>query len=369
MRISIALTLMLSACAASNNGATGDDGSGGGGGGSGGSDTNDAGNSVGGGGGNGSGSGSGSTTTATALVFGIVGDTRPVSIDDAANYPTAIISKIYQDIQNETSHPTFVVGTGDYQYASTTGSEQQTQIDKYMTARAAFSGALYPAMGNHECTGYTDSNCGSGNSDGVTKNMTAFIDTMLSPIGETLPYYTEHVQAADGSWTAKFVVVACNAWTSAQSTWLSAQLAEQTTYTFVVRHESVADMSTTKCADSQTAINAHPLTLLIVGHTHEYSHEKSDREIINGIGGAPLTSGTNYGYSIVERNADGTLTVTTCRLYVARHDRFVLDPGKWLGRVADAIGIAAMVALAIGGLGCKRDHARVRRRDHRAWCR
>jgi hypothetical protein len=50
--------------------------------------------------------------------------------------------------------------------------------------------------------------------------------------------------------------------------------------------------------------------MLIVGHTHEYAHYANDKEIIVGNGGAPLTSGVNYGYVIVARNASGTLTVT-----------------------------------------------------------
>ncbi len=261
--------------------------------------------------------GAAATSDATAVTgssnftFAIVGDTRPASIDDTTNYPTPIITKIYQDIEGATPHPSLVIGTGDYQYASTTGSDSAPQLAKYMAARAAFSGPFYPAMGNHECTGYTDSNCGTGNPDGVTKNMTDFVSSMLSPIGETNPYYVEKVAAGDNSWTAKFVVIACNAWTSAQSSWLTQALSESTTYTFVVRHESVADMSATKCSASQTIVAAHPLTLLIVGHTHEYSHVAYSKEIINGIGGAPLTSGTNYGYTIVNRNSNGTLTVTT----------------------------------------------------------
>jgi predicted phosphodiesterase len=170
---------------------------------------------------------------------------------------------------------------------------------------------MYPAMGNHECTGATASNCGQGATNGITKNMTDFVSTMLAPISVTQPYYTETFTAADNSWTAKVVFVACNAWSSTQSTWLSSQLAQPTTYTFVVRHESVADVSQTACSASQTVINAHPLTLLIVGHTHEYRHESYDKEIIVGIGGAPLTSGTNYGYTVVTRNTDGTLSVTT----------------------------------------------------------
>ena len=264
------------------------------------------------GGTSGSGSnGSGGSGADDALVFAIVGDTRPPSVDDTANYPTDIIGAIYADIEAAAPRPQFAIGTGDYQFASTSGSQQQPQLDAYMTARAAFSGPLYPAMGNHECTGYTDSNCGTGNTDGVTKNMTAFISTMLAPIGQTKPYYVENLAAGDHSWTAKIVFVACNAWDSTQSTWLTQQLAVPTTYTFVVRHESAADMSGTKCSASQTTIDEHPLTLLD-GRAHARVPPRAyDHEVIIGIGGAPLTSGTNYGYTIVTRNADGTLTVAT----------------------------------------------------------
>ncbi len=129
--------------------------------------------------------GSGGATS--DLTFAIVGDTRPVSIDDTANYPTEIITKIYADLEEASPKPSFVVGTGDYQYASTSGGEQPAQIAKYMAARAGFSGPFYPAMGNHECTGYTDSNCGAGNPDGVTENLTAFESAMLTPIGESAP--------------------------------------------------------------------------------------------------------------------------------------------------------------------------------------
>jgi hypothetical protein len=297
MRIGLSFVIVaLAACAAQNSSNPGgDDGSG----------SNP-------GGGSGSGSGSGSNVTKTSdLVFAVVGDTRPSSIDDTSNYPTAVITKIFQDIESASPKVQFAIGTGDYQFASTSGSEQQPQLNKYMTARAGFSGSFYPAMGNHECTGYTASNCGSGNPDGITTNMTDFISTMLSPIGQSNPYYVENVAAPDNSWTAKFVFIACNAWTSAQASWLSQQLAISTTYTFVIRHESVADMAETKCAASQTTVNANPLTLLIVGHTHEYSHESNDKEIINGIGGAPLTGNINFGYTIIARNSDGTLTVTT----------------------------------------------------------
>jgi predicted phosphodiesterase len=247
----------------------------------------------------------------TELKFAVVGDTRPSSNDDTAGYPTAIITKIWQDVAAES--PQFAISSGDYMFASANGSQGQPQLAKYMAARGAFSGLLYPALGNHECTGGTASNCGPGSQDGLTKNYSAFISTMLAPIGVSKPYYVEHFSAADQSWTAKFVFVACNAWSPTQSSWLSTALAESTTYTFVVRHESVDALSTTPtppCGASQAIINAHPLTLLIVGHTHTYRHYASDKEIIVGNGGAPLTTGMNYGFVIVSRNASGTLTVT-----------------------------------------------------------
>ncbi len=59
------------------------------------------------------------------------------------------------------------------------------------------------------------------------------------------------------------------------------------------------------------AQNAKTMTLLIVGHTHLYQHSASYNEIINGIGGAPLSGGGNYGYTLVNRNSDGTLSVDT----------------------------------------------------------
>ncbi|HEX2569871.1 MAG TPA: hypothetical protein VH877_09980, partial [Polyangia bacterium] len=159
--------------------------------------------------------------TLSTLSFAIVGDTRPSTINDTAGYPTAIITKIYQDLQAFTPRPAFAVATGDYMYASTTGTQQGPQLDLYLQARANFSNVLFPALGNHECTGYTTSNCGTGNTDGNTLNYTTYLSKMLGPINQTLPYYTINVNAIDGSWTSKFVFIAANAWDSTQSSWLS----------------------------------------------------------------------------------------------------------------------------------------------------
>ena len=254
------------------------------------------------------GSNSGSDTV-DELRFAVVGDTRPPNIDDVSGYPTAIITKIWQDVEAETPAVPFVVSTGDYMFASTTGSQQMTQLDLYMNARHAYHGKQYPAMGNHECTGATASNCGAGARDGITKNMTDFIQTMLQPVGISQPYYSETISAPDASWTAKFVFVACNAWSPSQAAWLDSALTPPTTYTFVVRHEGDSSLSQTPCSASQSIIAAHPVTLKIVGHTHTYAHYTSSKEIIVGNGGAPLTSGNNYGYVLVTRQASGNLLV------------------------------------------------------------
>jgi hypothetical protein len=248
--------------------------------------------------------------SSSSLVFAVVGDTRPPNLDDTSNYPTAIATKIWQDIAAESPAPSFAVTTGDYMFASTSGSQQNPQLDLYLGARANYAGTVYPAMGNHECTGATDSNCGSGNTDGVTKNYSAFMTRMVQPLGFSQPYYVVNFQDPNGAWTAKFVFIAGNAWDSQQASWLDSALSQPTTYTFVVRHEGTIATTAPGVTPSGTIIAKHPLTLLVVGHTHTYAHYSSDHEVIVGNGGAPLTSGNNYGYAIVSRRSDGAIQLT-----------------------------------------------------------
>ena len=242
--------------------------------------------------------------------FGIVGDTRPPNINGTASYPTATITKIWADLEAESPHPDFAVSTGDYMFASTTSTQQKPQLDKYLGARAQFSTPEYAALGNHECTGATTSNCGTGNRDGHTSNYDEFMSRMVMPLGFTEPYYAINFQDPSGAWTAKLVLVAANAWTTAQATWLEQTLAQPTTYTFIVRHESNSASTAPGVTPSKHIIDAHPYTILIVGHAHTYQHVASDREVICGTGGAPLTSGANYGYAIVERLDSGDIQFT-----------------------------------------------------------
>ena len=267
--------------------------------------------------------------TVDALNFAVVGDTRPMNENGTSSYPTAIITKIWQEVEATSPHPEFALGTGDYQFSSPTSTTAATQIDIYMKARAGYSGLFFPTMGNHECTGATASNCGAGNTDGVTANLTAFLGKMLGPVQQTNPYYELDVASTTpGAWTAKFVFVAANAWSAAQATWLDAALAKTTTYTFVLRHERTNVTETPGVTPSAAIIVKHPFTALIVGHTHTYYHDPSTREIVVGNGGAPLGGNVNYGYVIAnQRASDGAIVFESIDYSTGKSiDTFGLKP-------------------------------------------
>jgi hypothetical protein len=316
---------------------SGSSGSGSSGGSSGGSSTGSGSSSSGSGGSSGSsGSSSGSSSGCTTntgpisgtvgasggsisrLVFAVVGDTRPANEDDVGGYPTSTITKIFQDIQAQSPRPPLVLATGDYQYSSTGSNSTSSQmVDLYMQARGGYSGAFFPAMGNHECgvsggvSGSTENNCGPGNQGGATPNYNAFISQMLAPISQTKPYYSINVSATDNSWTAKFVMTAANSWDSAQQTWLQSTLAQKTTYTFVVRHEpSDATPPLPPGVAGVDAVLANAAyTLLITGHNHTYGHySSSPKVVVIGNGGAPITaSNKDFGYGLFSQRCDGAI--------------------------------------------------------------
>lgn len=261
-----------------------------------GSHTASAGLTVGGGAGAGIGPNGGSVDH---LFFAVVGDTRPGSIDATSSYPTAIINKIYQDLQAMSPRPQFVVTTGDYMYAGATSGTAQPQMDLYTSARSAFSGTVFASMGNHECDGFTANNCTSLTQ---TQNIQAYVSGLLSPLGKSLPYYSIPISGTDGSWNAKLLIVACNFWSSAQQSWLQAQLASATTYTILARHEE-ASATTGPCVNTVESIMASSnYNLSLVGHSHTF--QVAGKQVLVGNGGAPQTA-VPYGYATIERLSTG----------------------------------------------------------------
>ena len=283
-----------------------------------------------------------------SLLFAVVGDTRPGMSGDATacQYPQQIINGLYQQIEAQSPHPFFTITTGDYMCCGSgcSGSDsgcssgQQLscaqQAGIYTSAAQQFKGQVFSVLGNHECATSTSSNCGpSGQS---TENYTAFLTNILGTFGITPSvyptlanseaYYRIDIKSSDATnpWTAKFLMLAANAWDSAQSSWLTAQLATQTTYTFVVRHEPTSTTNCgSGCSDSnsivQSAFGQGQVTMMLVGHSHIYRQDSISGgygsgsgggvELVIGNGGAPLSSG-NFGYEICQQVTGGNITCT-----------------------------------------------------------
>ncbi len=254
----------------------------------------------------------------------MTGDTRPSSTT-TAGYPQSvknIITSVFAGFQ--TQDIPFVVGSGDYAFSSTSAGSAVKQYTDYMTARKQYTGTYLPTMGNHECNGFTDSNCPIGSFTGMTQD---YVNTILTPsTGQSSPWFSALYLANDGSWSAKFIFVAANAWDTKQQLWLQSTLAVSTTYTFIVRHEPANDARAPGVTPSEnmmsSAFNAGTLTLSITGHTHlvqlpggtqpygdSFGATKA-YEIIVGNGGAPLDAGPTHGYAIATRRAsDGAIVV------------------------------------------------------------
>jgi hypothetical protein len=258
------------------------------------------------------------------LVFGMMGDTRPASTT-SSGYPQNvknIIGSIFSGFQAQ--GVPFAVGGGDYAFANTNAGAAVPQYTDFMTARKNFHGTFLPTMGNHECNGFTNSNCPIGSFTGMTQD---YVNTILTPsTGQSSPYFSALYLANDGSWSAKFLFVAANAWDSTQQAWLKSTLAVATTYTFTIRHEPSNDARAPGVTPSEglfaSAFSAGTLTLSVTGHTHlvqlaggtqPYGDQfgaTQAYEIIVGNGGAPLDAGPYYGYAVATRRAsDGAIVV------------------------------------------------------------
>ena len=236
--------------------------------------------------------------TVDRLYFAVVGDTRPANPDATSSYPTAIINKIYADIAALNPPPQFVLTTGDYQFSSATGTQAAIQLGYYKTARNQYPGTVFATMGNHECNGATAGNC-VGNFSG-RNNYDAYWAALVTPIGQSLPYYSIPIQTSAG--LAKFIFTACNAWDATQKSWLAGELGSTAPLKFILRHESMT--ATAPCSgDMNPMVQAASYDLMIVGHTHLFEH--SGKELVVGMGGAPISGNTPYGFITVEQLAAG----------------------------------------------------------------
>ncbi len=261
------------------------------------------------------------------LEFGLFGDVRPANPNDTASYPDGILSAVFAGLQAQGVG--LVVDVGDHCFQSTTSSGSYCHdqfVNHFMADRAAnYSGTLLPTLGNHEACGQdaaTTGNCTTWTSGLIHDYL---VDIVQPSTGQSaFPYYSVIVHGAWG--TAKFVHVAANAWTSAQSTWLTSTLNVPTTYTFVIRHEPSNDTRAPGVTPSESLFASHyasgSLTLSLTGHTHLVQLAGSTQpygdefgatqayEIIVGNAGAPLDAGPYYGYAVLTRRASDGAIVT-----------------------------------------------------------
>jgi 3',5'-cyclic AMP phosphodiesterase CpdA len=227
--------------------------------------------------------------------FAAFGDTRPGSSAVGSAYPTAVVEAIFRAIDRQAVD--FVVVSGDYIYVSgTDATRAAAQMDLFLAARTQLSAStpVHYVLGNHE-----------------DKNIPTFQSKLSSQV-----YW--RVDQGD----AKIVGIANDAWDSTQSSWLDAQLAEPTKYTFVFRHQYWGSHGTTHDGEIQPIVNAHPYTLFIAGHDHSYKHKTAvtrgaERDVVAGNGGAPFDGAWTspyYGYIIVEQQADDSVQVTSYKV-------------------------------------------------------
>ncbi len=240
--------------------------------------------------------------TVNLLHFAAFGDARPPSQDDVGNYPVQVIQSVFQGIQG--LGVPFAVGTGDYMFASTADSVDQ-QLTLFLTAEHMYTGWVIHAMGNHECNGYTVSNCPSLNE---YPNVQGFRARLQADLPNVYHDFVVHTSMGD----AHFIIIAANAWSTDQETWLTSALAAPgMRYTFVAMHEppSSGSRPAGATAAEQLIDATSGVTLRLYGHTHEYRREGSNA-VITGNAGAPL-SGRNGAFGFVEvlQRADGNLIV------------------------------------------------------------
>ena len=246
--------------------------------------------------------------TVDKLHFAVVGAVLP---QGAQEFPTALASRIWQGVEDETGHPHFAIATGDNVPAA--GLPAATaQLEHYQQARARFHGPVFFAVGEQD----------SG------PLYPAFARSLLLPSGQARPYYQVRLHARDRTWEAKLVVVAEESWDEAQAAWLRSTLAESTTYTFVVRHRPLDTHEGGPGTRASAEILAEaPYTLLIAGHEDRVRHDAAHRQLIVGNGSAPLGAAAQYGYVVARQRSDGAMVLTAYDYDThATAQRFAVQP-------------------------------------------
>ena len=133
-------------------------------------------------------------------------------VDDTADYPTAVVDP---DLGRCRRADAAAAVRGDDRRLPCSRrpmARQAPQLDRYLRrAHGVSANFVYPTMGNHECTGYTDSNCGPGGKM-ASPRTTPSSSRDDHADRRAAPVLHRAVRRARRQWTAKFVFIAANAW-------------------------------------------------------------------------------------------------------------------------------------------------------------
>ncbi len=271
------------------------------------------------------------------LDFGVNGDTRPILYD--LDYPTAVITTIFEDLAALQPPVAFVVATGDYMFADPTGllgNKAAEQANLWMGAAQKFldiGSPVYASMGNHECD-WATSNDNCYGQETTNENYEAFLENILGGLGISqgaIPYYAVTYESSDPTrpWTAKFLYTAPNSWDSndVQKDWVDQVLSIPTTYTFLVRHEPTNNPGPAPGVQpTDDLLTQHPFTLKLTGHSHCYQYDLQNREVINGLAGAQIDTGCSYDYGYVVCRQRDDMAIQ-CSLYDYQSNAVVSGTG------------------------------------------
>ena len=186
---------------------------------------------------------------------------------------------------------------------ASTSSAVTAQVALFKQAMANYTaGPIYLTMGNHECTGATASNCPNLTE---TPNIQAFMADGAGGRDQAVLPHRRRDAARQGQ-----VPLRRRQRLGLDAAVVAAAAARRSDDLHLRRAPRVDDVvgRAHRRHASESIVGAHPYTLELLGHTHEYRHEDT-KHVISGNAGAPLSTG-NYGLLIVEQKSDGNITVT-----------------------------------------------------------
>jgi len=237
------------------------------------------------------------------LRFAVTGDTRPANEDDTAGTNERHRHHLLGHRRVE-PEPSFVVSTGDYQFASPGGYESATQLDLYMQARAR-SWAAAAAMATMSAPASPTQTAGRAiATESPPTSRTSF--PRCSGHRPAAPYYVVHVSAAGVPGRASSSSSQPTHGTMRRGLAQSDSCRSDDVHVYRSARARGSEHGS-RTTPSEAILGATPVTLMLSGHTHTYKH--SGNRIVVGNGGAPLTGNKGYGFLVVDQRADGVIVV------------------------------------------------------------